>query len=1355
MPDGQQTSPSVVLFDRTTGQSFGNSNLSAAGRDHISLSINLATGGAGHQYPSQIPESAASPPPLVVQDSRPPVQGPSFLTRVHRRFRTHSQRQPCSDTQPLQEQENATPCLTQVAPENQPALGPPPPPPLPPFSDVAILPDGSRITSLGSPSQSPPIQPGAPSAKEVYERSLLLKEQGFPLFNPRPLERPVRFGDFGILCQDGFDSFGNLFDPNDQQEFSIDHPPRPKVRYQPEKLQEGLVMTEGIGDVRRGADAEAKVPNRLEIHCREAQGAALVLTSSGDLETLTPASGNQLGEYLRSHGAELILCLQQKHHLLPGQSLYVVTGTIKSDSWAIAVHTSPMREPYDQMVLSRREGTLGPPFPTHEWTRLGNADARCEGSKVIGGDDRRIKDQCLFLRGFLLSPSLDLGQQTSTSGNSSGGDSASSPDSSDSENRDDMGGKGGSANSGRLKSPEPNHHSTSSGGSFQHQLQDIFQPSYYPSQHINDMLLENGNLAITHDDDWIDSLKICGNYLDDEALSTLVVDFWETRLPVFSKGVATTIPVADRAEAHHTLGKPLIASGGVGKDPVTKNRSQDLTVELADWLKATDTTEEPQSILTSSPNRHFNRTGATYGPGKAAVLHREANAAPQHASRSSKASNSGSKRFEIWEYNAIGEPQPSYSSYPDLANSSTQSSSLPYSSGTWYLGNDGPAFNPQADRYGTISDMNAALNMDFADLGSSSGQALSYFQSKGGSDTSVSHLGAPTTPDGQCLTQVALEQQPTPGPPPPSPSSDVVIIPDGSSSASFDGRSQSSLARPHSLSEQEVYERSLLPKGQGFPLFNPLPFQRPVKFGDFGIVGQDGFEAFGNLFDPNDQQEFSILNPPQPIATRQPEKLHEGQVIATGIEDTRRLDVDAKAPDRYEFHCRETQGAALALTSSGELETLTPASRSQLKEYLCSNGTQLMIRLRQKRHLQPGQSLYVVTGTIKSDSWAIAVHTSPMQEPYDQMVLTRREDTPEDTSPTYEWASCGSADARCGTSKAIGEDGRRSKDQCLFLRGFLLTPSLNLEQQTQTSASSNSSGGDFKPSPDLSTDSENCDDMGGSAKSGLDPNHCSTSSRGSIQHQLQDIFQPASLVQPFPAPASDSKPYFPSRRINNTLLENPNINLAITHDDEWRDSFKIRCGYLDDGALSTLMADFWEENRASVSKDVATTIPVARRRHNPQQNGNCVHTMCPQSSELGGLFLFQSGLPFTKRMGVKTKHHQHEPDPVLSSSADWGREELPSNLDGSAAVLCSPKAWISVSQSPTRIVLNQLSLQNQKRERQMNSTGGIGKLTARRSSSMLPLCPSHPSFQASAARISHGLRTRPFDPLVCTRQRRR
>ncbi|KAH6901418.1 hypothetical protein BKA70DRAFT_1309369 [Coprinopsis sp. MPI-PUGE-AT-0042] len=485
--------PGVVLFDSTVPNPW---DFSAAGRDHINLEIHL--GGAG---------SHLSATPLIPKRAETPL-----LTRVYRRFRRRSERRPRTV---VQEPGGVSTTMVQNAEWNQPPRRPPPSP------DA----DSSSLTSLENCwGQSPPARRVFSSEEEVYERSLLSKRYGLPLYNPQPTGKPIRFGDFGILGQDGFESFGNVFDPDDQHEFSLSIPPQYDARRYPRKLQEGQVVASGIEDARTLTDGDQNTRGRFEFRSGTTQGAVLALTSSGELESLTPDSRNRLREYLCTHGLQLVINLRRKYYLQPGESLYVVTGTIKSDSWAIAVHTSPMREPYDHMVLSRREGYPGLNVPTHEWTSCGSADARYGESNAIGEDGGRAKDQCLFLRGFLLTPSAKLEQQ-SMQGPDSGSDTANfSPSSGSPHSRETghTGGKGDDTSGTRQATSGSDHSAPSSGSCPQHQLRDPFetrglvQPflsrtedynyyhnNYYPSRCLNDMLLadeKNVELAITHDD---------------------------------------------------------------------------------------------------------------------------------------------------------------------------------------------------------------------------------------------------------------------------------------------------------------------------------------------------------------------------------------------------------------------------------------------------------------------------------------------------------------------------------------------------------------------------------------------------------------------------------------------------------------------------------------------------------------------------------------------------------------------------------------------------------------------------------------------------------------------------------------
>jgi hypothetical protein len=264
----------------------------------------------------------------------------------------------------------------------------------------------------------------------------------------------------------------------------------------------------------------------------------------------------------------------------------------------------------------------------------------------------------------------------------------------------------------------------------------------------------------------------------------------------------------------------------------------------------------------------------------------------------------------------------------------------------------------------------------------------------------------------------------------------------------------------------------------------------------------------------------------------------------------------------FEFQCRETQGALLALTSSAKLEALATPSKKEMKRFLCSHGKQLMENLRQYDYLDPGESLYVVTGTIKSDSWGIAVHTSPMREPYDYVVLKQRPQGGGDAFVnTYEWTSCGKADARYGESTEIDGDGKREMDQCLFLRGFLMTPSQKMEGPSHVGGQEGRSAGD----PCSGSDSPDNDDRGsGSRSKNGGSKDTGSEGRGYSPAENLQLCDAADLLRitQFPSPASkvsltarvhsqldyryiNPRPqdYYPSFRINEMLLRQVSADL--------------------------------------------------------------------------------------------------------------------------------------------------------------------------------------------------------------------
>ncbi|TEB36720.1 hypothetical protein FA13DRAFT_1080271 [Coprinellus micaceus] len=82
----------------------------------------------------------------------------------------------------------------------------------------------------------------------------------------------------------------------------------------------------------------------------------------------------------------------------------------------------------------------------------------------------------------------------------------------------------------------------------------------------------------------------------------------------------------------------------------------------------------------------------------------------------------------------------------------------------------------------------------------------------------------------------------------------------------------------------------------------------------------------------------------------------------------------------------------------------------------------------------PGESLYIVTGCIKSESWALAAYKGPMVPPNDTLRLVQVNEDMEADGTWYAWTERGTSEAR---SSEPSEHGL--KNQSLFLRGFKLT----------------------------------------------------------------------------------------------------------------------------------------------------------------------------------------------------------------------------------------------------------------------------------------------------------------------------
>jgi hypothetical protein len=140
----------------------------------------------------------------------------------------------------------------------------------------------------------------------------------------------------------------------------------------------------------------------------------------------------------------------------------------------------------------------------------------------------------------------------------------------------------------------------------------------------------------------------------------------------------------------------------------------------------------------------------------------------------------------------------------------------------------------------------------------------------------------------------------------------------------------------------------------------------------------------------------------------------------------------------FEFHCTSEQGAVLACTSSADLEELVhPVA---LRDFLVQHAGIIYQHANDVRRVADEDSLYIVSGCIKSDSWALAAYRDPAQAPHDVLKLVRKvTGNRADQIPTYMWTHRGTAEARSdSTSTPMTLERYQRKDQCLFLRGFKL-----------------------------------------------------------------------------------------------------------------------------------------------------------------------------------------------------------------------------------------------------------------------------------------------------------------------------
>ncbi|KAH6916495.1 hypothetical protein BKA70DRAFT_487888 [Coprinopsis sp. MPI-PUGE-AT-0042] len=348
----------------------------------------------------------------------------------------------------------------------------------------------------------------------------------------------------------------------------------------------------------------------------------------------------------------------------------------------------------------------------------------------------------------------------------------------------------------------------------------------------------------------------------------------------------------------------------------------------------------------------------------------------------------------------------------------------------------------------------------------------------------------------------------------------------------------------------EIYIKHLYPQGYGYPCANPKPWgDSHVKIGDIGLIVSDRFNVLDNLYC---LPESFLCGKPVPVApiVYDPEVFGEGSCITGGVDGCEvKMSAHQSSIDEITFSCCQKEGAILAVTSPAELREVK--DHSLLRRYLCENAASLFAFLAEHHALPHGSSIYVVTGTILSATWATATHSIPMHPSHNTLVLKREVPSDQSRKPFFVWTKRGNA-----RTQTQGSQAGEAKDQCLFLRGFLITASpavwMARSEATKVSATHTETQ-DLQREPQqghVNAEDQNEDTNGKGHQAGR-----TTKSRSFTPSSFSSSVRNmgAINVHPLPPQAAIASDY-PSYRINNMLLNLTDAVYAITHEDDWRDA---------------------------------------------------------------------------------------------------------------------------------------------------------------------------------------------------------
>ena len=227
-----------------------------------------------------------------------------------------------------------------------------------------------------------------------------------------------------------------------------------------------------------------------------------------------------------------------------------------------------------------------------------------------------------------------------------------------------------------------------------------------------------------------------------------------------------------------------------------------------------------------------------------------------------------------------------------------------------------------------------------------------------------------------------------------------------------------------SLTTSEEYVRSMSKTGNGLPVYLPKPVEPycdvlvGVVPGDVGTYSPcEGFKRITNLWFAVQNGALPTGLPAREISVDE-QVFPEGHVLSEGASSFKtRSDADKRyvfphpsctysfthdfpsTVSSFNFTCSEPRGGVYVATSSAKLEELV--NHSRLRKYIVQNAKAIYAHADSIREIDDDAPLYIVTGCIKSKSYALAAFKETNS---DSMSLENFTCT-GDATPTYDRTS--------------------------------------------------------------------------------------------------------------------------------------------------------------------------------------------------------------------------------------------------------------------------------------------------------------------------------------------------------------